>query len=85
MASTGSAVGCRPSAIWRDPLAVRLRQIADDAGPVAGRLAPALLAVEEIFGRDPAADPCFARPVTAALGRLYAVGTRQAIAELVGN
>jgi fructuronate reductase len=69
----------------RDPLAVRLRQIADAAGPVAERLAPALLAVEEIFGRDLAADPRFAQPVTAALERLYAVGAKRASAELAGN
>ena len=69
----------------RDPLAVRLRQIADDAGLNAERLAPALLAVEEIFGRDLASDPRFMMPVTAALERLYAVGTRRAIAELVGG
>jgi fructuronate reductase len=69
----------------RDPLALRLRQIADAAGPVAGRLAPALLAVEEIFGRDLAADPRFAQPVTVALERLYAVGARRAIAELAGT
>jgi fructuronate reductase len=65
----------------RDPLALRLRQIADDAGPVAGRLAPALLAIEEIFGRDLAADARFAKPVTSALERLYAIGARRAVME----
>jgi len=69
----------------RDPLAVRLRQIADATGPVAGRLAPALLAVEEIFGRDLAADPRFAQPVTSALERLYAIGARRTVAEASGN
>jgi fructuronate reductase len=69
----------------RDPLAGRLRQIADAAGPAAGRLAPALLAVEEIFGRDLAAEPRFVRPVSSALERLFAIGARRTVAEVSGN
>ena len=34
----------------RDPFAERLRALADSAGPVANRLAPALLGVREVFG-----------------------------------
>ena len=36
----------------RDPFAERLRALADAAGPVASRLAPALLGVREVFGED---------------------------------
>jgi hypothetical protein len=37
--------------------------------------------VEEIFGRDLAADPRFVRPVTSALERLYRIGARRTVAE----
>jgi fructuronate reductase len=63
----------------RDPLADRLRQIADEAGPVAGRLAPALLDVEEIFAADLADDPRFRQPVTEALDRLFRRGARATV------
>jgi fructuronate reductase len=62
----------------RDPLAGTLRKIADEAGPDAARLAPALLSVEAVFGRDLAADPRFAGPVTAALDQLFRVGAKAA-------
>jgi fructuronate reductase len=65
----------------RDPLGARLRAIADQAGPDAERLAPALLAVQEIFG-NLADDPRFAAPVTAALGRLFADGARKTVGSL---
>lgn len=55
----------------RDPLAERLRRLAEDAGPVAGRLAPALLSVREVFGDDLAANPAFVEAVTAALDGLF--------------
>lgn len=55
----------------RDPLAERLRELAEEAGPVAGRLAPALLSVREVFGDDLPADPAFVEAVTAALDRLF--------------
>jgi fructuronate reductase len=45
-------------------------------------LAPALLAVSEIFGTDLPRDPQFSGAVTAALGRLYSVGARRAVEEL---
>lgn len=57
----------------RDPLATRLKALADAAGPDADRLAPALLSVREVFG-DLGADPHFAGPVRAALSRLLAQG-----------
>jgi fructuronate reductase len=65
----------------RDPLAGKLRKIADLVGPKAERLVPALLAVEAIFGADIAADPRFAKTVTQRLGSLYAVGAGRLIAE----
>jgi fructuronate reductase len=67
----------------RDPLAARLRSAADAAGPVAERLAPALIAMEEVFGRDLAGDPRFTEAVTKWLGRLYAVGARRTVEEAV--
>ena len=48
----------------RDPLSARLRAIADQAGLVAERLAPALLDVREIFAAELAADPRFRAAVT---------------------
>jgi fructuronate reductase len=69
----------------RDPLAQKLRAIADEAGPVAERLAPALIRVEEVFGSDLPRDPRFGEAVTRALRRLYAVGAKRAVARpLVG-
>ena len=64
----------------RDPRGDRLKAIAAAAGPVAERLAPALLAMPDIFGADMAADPRFAGPVTRALASLFAVGARETAA-----
>ncbi len=55
----------------RDPLAERLRRLAEEAGPVAGRLAPALLSVREVFGDDLPANPAFVTAVTGALEGLF--------------
>jgi fructuronate reductase len=65
----------------RDPMSARLRAIADDAGPLAERLAPALLAVGDIFG-DLATNPRFSEPVTQALGRLFEHGAKRTAGEL---
>jgi fructuronate reductase len=67
----------------RDPLSARLRAIADHAGLVAVRLAPALLDVREIFGSDLAADPRFRSAVINALARIITKGAKAAVAELV--
>jgi fructuronate reductase len=67
----------------RDPLSARLKEIADATGPDASRLAPALLSVEAIFGRDLPADPRFRDAVTKALERLYAVGARRAVGKAI--
>jgi fructuronate reductase len=66
----------------RDPLSARLRTIADGAGLVAERLAPALLDVREIFTAELAADPRFRAAVTDALARIIAKGAKATVAEL---
>ncbi len=63
----------------RDPLAERLRGIAEREGLDAARLTSALANVEEVFG-DLAGDPRFLAPVTAALARLNAEGSRRTAA-----
>jgi fructuronate reductase len=65
----------------RDPLATRLRAIAEREGLEATRLAPALAGVSEVFGDDLARDPRFLTPVTSALATLIAKGARRAVAE----
>ena len=62
----------------RDPLAGEFAALAREAGPVAERLAPALLGVGRVFG-PLGADPRLREAVTAALGRLYKDGARQAV------
>ncbi len=62
----------------RDPLAAELAAIAQTTGPVADRLAPALLAVNSVFG-DLGADPRVRTAVTHALARLYDLGARRAV------
>jgi fructuronate reductase len=64
----------------RDPLAARLRAIADAAGPDAKRLAPGLLAVNEIFGKELAADSRFVEAVTVELNQLFDIGARRTVA-----
>ena len=76
---TGRDESGRPIDV-RDPLADRLRRICDEAGPVAERLAPALMGVDEVFGHDLPRDPRFTRPVTEALAGLLRDGARAAVA-----
>ncbi|MCL8383751.1 mannitol dehydrogenase family protein [Xanthobacter aminoxidans] len=68
----------------RDPLAARLKALADEAGPEAARLAPALLSVREVFA-DLGADPRFAGPVREALARLLARGAAATVEEMAGG
>ncbi|MFG1191562.1 mannitol dehydrogenase family protein [Xanthobacter flavus] len=68
----------------RDPLAARLKALADEAGPDAARLAPALLSVREVFA-DLGADPRFAGPVRDALARLIARGAAATVKEMAGG
>jgi fructuronate reductase len=69
----------------RDPMAARLREIADRAGGSAERLAGGLFAVREIFGDDLPGDPRFTGAVTAALAQLYAKGAGRTVAERVAG
>lgn len=66
----------------RDPIAAKLKAIADNAGPVADRLAPALLEVSSIFGTL-GSDSRMREAVTQALGKLYEIGARRAVQEFV--
>jgi fructuronate reductase len=66
----------------RDPMAVRLRNLADRAGPSAERLSRELFAVREIFGDDLPNDLRFTSGVTAALARLFANGAKRTVSEL---
>lgn len=66
----------------RDPLAGELAALARQAGPVAERLAPALLGIEKVFG-PLGAEPRLREAATAALAQLYAKGARQAVERLV--
>jgi fructuronate reductase len=67
----------------RDPLSARLRQIADEAGPEAERLVPALTAVTEIFDPGLTRDPRFTGPVTATLEELFQTGSQATVEALV--
>jgi fructuronate reductase len=62
----------------RDPIARELADIAKAAGPVADRLASALLDVRSIFGEF-GNDPRLRSAVTRALAQLYEVGARRAV------
>jgi fructuronate reductase len=66
----------------RDPLAGEFAALAREAGPVADRLAPALLGVAKVFG-PLGIEPRLREAVTAALGQLYAKGARRAVETLV--
>jgi fructuronate reductase len=61
----------------RDPLKDMLRAKADQSGPDAARLAPALLSVEQVFGRDLPANQAFTAAVTKALDSLFRSGSRK--------
>ncbi|BAM91719.1 mannitol dehydrogenase family protein [Bradyrhizobium oligotrophicum S58] len=63
----------------RDPLSQRLRALADEAGPVAHRLAPALLSLTPVFGNDLPKDSRFSSAVELALDRLFRNGTRATV------
>jgi fructuronate reductase len=73
---TGMDEAGRPIDV-RDPMAAELATLTADAGPVAERLAPALLGVTAIFGHELAAQPLFRNAVTTALAQLYQFGARQ--------
>jgi fructuronate reductase len=66
----------------RDPMAMRLRGIADAAGPNAARLARELLAVSEIFGTDLATNGAFSEEVATHLAALFADGAKAVVSRL---
>lgn len=63
----------------RDPLAARLAEVTAAAGPDAGALIPALLAVREVFGDELPQNPAFRTAVTVALTRLLEQGARRTV------
>jgi fructuronate reductase len=65
----------------RDPMAARLRALADQAGGSPQPLAEAFFAVREIFGDDLPADPRFTGAVTQALTRLFEHGAKRVVGE----
>ena len=71
----GRAIGVR------DPLARKLKTIADREGLDAARLAPAFAAISEVFGRDLSVDTQFLWPVTVALTALIEKGARRTVAD----
>src|SRR3954469_9477328 len=81
---TGTDEQGRPIDV-RDPFAERLRALADAAGPVASRLAPALLGVREVFGDDLPRDPQFTQPLTDALDGLFQKGAKAAVGDLLSS
>ena len=66
----------------RDPLRGDLRTRADAAGLNAARLAPALLAVEPVFGKDLRDNQLFATAVTTALDSLIRLGAGETLRRL---
>jgi fructuronate reductase len=66
----------------RDPMASRLRELAQRAGNAPERLAEELFAVREIFGDDLPQDVRFISPVTNALKSLYERGAEQTVSSL---
>jgi len=68
----------------RDPMAARLREIAERAGDSAEKLAESLFAVREIFGDDLPKDARFTGAVKENLARLYEKGAKRTVAEFMG-
>lgn len=66
----------------RDPMAARLQESANRAGPDAEGLSGELFAYREIFGDDLPHDPRFTGPVIAALEKLFAQGAKRTVAEI---
>ena len=68
----------------RDPLAARMRAIADAAGRDPGMLARGLIGVREVFGDDLADQPAFVSTVTGHLAKLLRDGAGRTVAHAVG-
>ena len=67
-----------------DPMAAELARAVAAAGPVADRLAPALLALPAVFGTL-GADARVQAAVTQALALLYAVGAHRTVRDAAGH
>ncbi|MBZ6076623.1 mannitol dehydrogenase family protein [Microvirga puerhi] len=63
----------------RDPMAARLRALADGAGADPERIAQLFFGVTEIFGNDLPAAEEFTQPVMKALARLYREGSKATV------
>lgn len=69
----------------RDPLREELRRRADDAGLVASRLAPALLSIDRIFGKDLIENEHFVISVTRSLDSLIKHGAIHTLKTMNGQ
>ena len=69
----------------RDPLATKLRQLADAAGRDPVQLSAALLSVGEVFGDDLPAVPAFRSAVSERLAALLRDGARTTVHEAFGG
>jgi fructuronate reductase len=69
----------------RDPMRDELRRRADAAGLEASQLAPALLSIEKVFGKDLAENERFGKAVTAALDKLIIHGALHTLASMKGH
>jgi fructuronate reductase len=68
----------------KDPLAMRLRAIADASANNASRLAAGLFEVSEIFGTDLPTNPVFTEEVSSHLASLFADGGAKTVAKVAG-
>ena len=64
----------------RDPMAAKLRALADGAAGEPDRLAKALFGIREIFGDDLPENPAFTVPVIRALRQLFRDGAKNTVA-----
>jgi fructuronate reductase len=68
----------------KDPMAMRLRGIADAAGSNAARLSRELLDVTEVFGTNLASNAPFSEEVATHLASLFADGTAATVRKVAG-
>ena len=66
----------------KDPLAARLRTIADDAGRDAQKLVDGLLKVQEVFGADLPRNTALRDTITGHLKSLYSTGVAKTVASI---
>jgi fructuronate reductase len=80
---TGVDESGRPIEV-KDPLAARLRSIADGAGRDADKLSAGLLGIQEIFGTDLPQTAAFRAPVAGHLASLFSRGAAATVAAAAG-